>query len=372
MKLLFDGRFWRRATGGIGRYSRELLKELLKLKTDDQFHIIVSTQDKSEFNLKDQRIITHVVDIDHYSLAEQTKLLKIIQEINADLVHFLNFNQPILFRGRRITTIHDLTVKFFPVGRSQNDPLRRLAFELVMRHAAQSAAIITPSRATKMDVIEELKVDPEKIHIIYESASAHFKPRSTAVVKSFLKKTGLNKPYILFVNQWRPHKGLPELITAFEILKRDHQLPHQLVLIGKPDYRFPNITDKVYKCSYNKDIIMPGFVSDNDLPLYYNGAAALAFPSYYEGFGLGLVEAMKSAVPIVTTEVSAMPEIAGQAALYAKPHDAVDLAGKLLAVIQNKRLAKQLTREGQLRAKSFSWHKMAKSTYELYRQVLAQ
>lgn len=370
MKLLLDARFWRKETGGISRYSRQLVDELLKLGTDDDFHILIRDIDEDQFDVADKRVTKHVTSIGHYSVAEQTQLPGLIRSINPDLVHFLNFNQPVFYNGPRVTTIHDLTVKYYPVGRSQTDPLRRWAFNLVMQHAAQSNRVIAISRATKIDIVRDLAPDPSNVKIIYEAADARFKPRSVRDLEAFRKRSDLTQPYILFVNQWRPHKGLPELIEAFGILKSKHKLPHQLVITGKASPHFPQITEAIESSKYRSDIILPGFVPDDELPLYYAAADVTAFPSYYEGFGLGVLESMQSGTPVVCTDTSSLPEVAGDAAQYVQPKDAQDLAKGLHAVLTDSKLHDQLSQAGIEQAKQFSWKKMAEGTYAMYEQVL--
>lgn len=371
MKLLLDARFWRKETGGISRYSQQLLNELLKLGTDDQFHVLIRDLDEDQFTIKDRRVTKHVTSISHYSVAEQLKLPGFIRTIKPDLVHFLNFNQPIRSIGcPRVTTIHDLTVKFFPVGRQQSNPLRRLAFDLVMRRAAQSERVIAISRATKIDIVRHLAPDPERVTIIYESADERFTPRSDKELAAFRTRAGLTKPYILFVNQWRPHKGLPELIEAFGILKSRHKLPHQLVITGKPNDHFPNIPAAITASKYRQEIELPGFVADEDLPLYTAAASVLAFPSYYEGFGLPVLEAMRSGTPVVCTGVSSLPEVAGEAAEFVSPKDPKSLAQGLANVLTDPKRAEELSKLGLAQAAQFSWAKMAQETYGVYEDVL--
>lgn len=369
MKLLLDARFWRRETGGIGRYSRELVHGLLALGTDDEFHILLTPPDAAQFSITDNRVVPHVVEIGHYSVAEQLTLPGIIRAIEPDLTHFLNFNQPLLPVGKRVTTIHDLTVKYFPVGRSQANPVRRAAFTAIMRQAATSHGVIAISRSTKADIIRDFGIEPTSICVIGEAAGGEFAPLSTAKQAAVRTRVSGGQPYILFVNQWRPHKGLPELVAAFEQLKTRHRLPHKLIITGNPSPHFPGLRATIEASSVRSEILTPGFVPDEELPGYYAAADVLAFPSYYEGFGLGILEAMQAGTPVVASEVSSLPEVAGDAALLVEPGDSISLATALYRVLTDQSLATELSRRGKAQAARYSWTATATQTYELYRTL---
>lgn len=370
MKVVLDARFWRRETGGIGRYSRELLFGLLKLGTDDQFEVLLTPKDREEFEVADKRVTPHVVEIGHYSLAEQTRLPSLLKSLSPDITHFLNFNQPLWFAGKRVTTIHDLTVKYFPVGRSQRDPFRRFAFNQIMRRAAQSDGVIAISRSTKSDIIRDLQIEPMTIRVIGEAAGKEFAPLAVTEQAAFRTRSTNSRPYILFVNQWRPHKGLPELVRAFERLKADKKIPHQLVITGKASPHFPDLVKAIERSPARSDILTPGFVSDEELPKYYAAADVLAFPSYYEGFGLGILEAMQSGTPVICSEISSLPEVAGDAALFVEPGAVDQLAGALQRVLLDDKLRNQLSLLGRKQAARFSWQQTARETYDLYRTLV--
>lgn len=369
MKLCLDARFWRSETGGVGRYSRELIKGLLKLRTDDQFHIIITPKDDREFDIKDHRVKKHVVDIIHYSWQEQTKLGKFIESLNCDLVHFLTFNQPLILRGKRVTTVHDLTLKYFPNGRQKNNLVRKFGFNLVTNRAVHSSAVIVPSRSTKQDIVRDYKIDPEKIHLIPEATNDEFESSNKNELAKFKQSKNL-RDYILFVSQLRPHKGIQDLVRAFEILKVKNIFDGKLVIVGKVIPEFPQIKEKIDNSKFGDDIIVTGFVSDKDLVNYYSGATIFALPSWYEGFGLGALEAMKFGLPVVATDNSSLPEVAGDAGLYCPPKSPKLLANALGKILNNSKLRDDLSKKAIERAKLFSWDKMALETYKIYKKVL--
>lgn len=389
MKIVIDARFYRSSTAGLGRYTRALIRELIKIDHENGYTIIITPDDEKEFDedvlsLKSRTSNFHklVVQITHYTVAEQTKLLKILNQLRPDLVHFTNFNHPILYRGKFVITVHDLTVMLYPVGRMQKSIIRRLAFNKVMSHAVSaSQKVIAISQATKKDLVKYLHADPKKIQVIYEGIDPDYQklqvtPASPSEAGrasyklQVLKKYNIQKPYILFVSQWRPHKGLPELIKAFAILKEKYKVPHQLVITGKPNMDFPKLISAIENSPFASDIIKSGFVPEEDLPALFTGAQAFIFPSHYEGFGLPPLEAMASGVPVISSNASCMPEILGDAAVYFDPNKPADMAEKINSVLTSDDRRQTSVKKGLEQVKKYSWGKQARETLQIYKKVL--
>ncbi len=382
MKIGIDARFYRKETGGIGRYTRALLEELAKIDKTNEYIVYITPEDNSEYvqtmqnsNLKSQNFRKKVIPISHYSLSEQTKFLNILKKDKLDLVHFANFNHPIFYPGKFITTIHDLTMMLYPAGKSQKSLVRKFAFARVMDSAAKNAsAVIAVSKATKDDVVKVLKADPKNIEVIYEGIDKNYNAKKTDEhnIKKSLKRYNIKKPYLLFLSQWRPHKGILQLLEAFDILKQEYLIDHQLVIVGKPNNHFPEIPNAISKNKYKKDIITPGFVDEKDLPILYQNADCFVFPSHYEGFGLPPIEAMACGAVVAASNVSCMPEVLGDAAAYFDPYSPEAMAEMILKVIKSDKLKNDLRAKGLEQVKKYSWAKMAKETLELYKKVVAK
>ncbi len=368
MRIGLDGRFYRASTGGIGRYSRELVKYLLQIDSENEYILFLTPADAQECDLYAPNLKKITTPIRHFTFAEQQKLPAVIAKEKPDLVHFLNFNHPVLYRGPYVTTIHDLTMNFFPVGR-QKLPILRQAYLAVMQHAATgSNKVIVPTKTVKNDVVKYLHASPKKISVIYEGvempACAIARPQ-----KDYLKKNGISKPYILFVSQWRPHKGLGVLVEAFSEIKKKHDI--QLIITGKANAQFPEIPGAIEASPHRDDIVTPGFVDDELLDALYAGAELFVFPSWYEGFGLPPLEAMARGLPVASSNTSVMPEILGDAAVYFDPHNPVNVAKVITETLSDKEQLKALRKKGFTQAAKYSWRKMAEETLELYKQVLA-
>lgn len=369
MRIGLDGRFYRSGTGGIGRYSQELVKHLLQIDRETQYVLFLTPEDEAECRLTRANLTKIITPIKHFTLAEQTKLPKELAKAKLDLVHFLNFNHPLFYREPFITTIHDLTMTFFPVGR-QRLPIKRQAYELVMNHAASaSAAVIAPTETVKQDIIKYLGGEAKKISVIYEGvelpAGAIARPKP-----DYLKSKGITKPYILFVSQWRPHKGLGVLIEAFSEIKKVHDI--QLVITGKANPQFPEIPAAIEASPNRSDIITPGFVNDELLDALYAGTQLFIWPSWYEGFGLPPLEAMARGVPVASSNTSVMPEILGEAAVYFNPRDPASIAKVTSETLADSKMLKELKQKGLAQATKYSWKKMAEETLALYQEVLSR
>ena len=180
----------------------------------------------------------------------------------------------------------------------------------------------------------------------------------------------LYKPYSLFVSTLEPRKNILTLIEAFEYLKINYHIPHQLILVGKKGWKYQDILEKIETSNVKEDIQQLDYLSDELVALFYNQAAAFVYPSYYEGFGLPILEAMTLGAPVITSNTSSLPEVGGEAALYINPHDYYELAQTMLKVIDNSTLSKEMIDKGKKQAQKFSWEKTAKATIEAYRSIL--
>ena len=182
-------------------------------------------------------------------------------------------------------------------------------------------------------------------------------------------KYKIKKPYILFIGTLEPRKNVQMLIQAFNNLKKEHNLPHQLVLVGGNGWMCDDILKEIESSDYKNDIIRPGYVADADLPAFINGADVFVYPSFYEGFGLPILEAMQCGTSVITSHVSSMPEVGGKACLYIDPNDKTELSEQIYKVVSDVSLQKDLSEKGIEQSKNFSWEKCARETLKVYQKV---
>jgi len=369
-KIGLDLRFWRSGTGGIGRYSRNLLTELLKIDKENQYTAIITPADEPEFTMAAPNLKKLVVPIAHFSYAEQLELPKILNKEGFDLVHFANFNHPIFYRRMMVITIHDMIMHLFPGSFQRGSFLHRAAYNKTFNDCKRAKKIIVPSLSTKTDLVEKLGFPENKVVVTTEGSEASFTPQSADTIAEVKKRLGLPERYLLFVSRWEKYKGLPVLIQAYEQLRGEFP-DLGLVICGKPDDQNPEVAEAVNAAkARNSKVITPGFVSDQDLITLYSGTAAYVHPSWYEGFGIMILEAFAAGAPVVTSNVSSLPEVLGDAGLLIDPHNVDQLVLAIKTMLTDKAKVAQFRAKGFERVKQYSWAKMAEQTLKIYQEVL--
>ncbi|MBU2595422.1 glycosyltransferase family 4 protein, partial [Patescibacteria group bacterium] len=372
-KIGLDARMYRRSTGGIGRYIHGLLEALSKIDRHNHFYVFLTDDDLKEYTLKAKNFTPIRAPYTHYSLKEQLNFLRLINSYHLDLVHFTNFNHPIFYRGKFVITIHDMTMSILPAHGRQMSAISSFFYHLVFNNGVKrSNKIIADSQNTKNDLIKILKVKEKKISVVHLGINDNYKPEcDPKKLRELKEKYKIKKPYLLFVSQWRPHKGIKNLVASFEIMDRRFKMRDlNLVITGKPNPQFPEIEKCINGSPLRPRIITPGFVDEKDMVPLYSNAQAFVFPSTYEGFGLNPLEAMGCGTPVATSNVSSIPEICGNAVLYFDPKDPEDIALKTCTLLTNGKLRQNLIARGFENLKRFSWQKMAKETLDIYSQTL--
>ncbi len=366
MKIGIDARLYRSSVAGIGRYSQNLITNLLKIDPNNQYVLFMRPQDEREFrdkNIKPKNFKVRVVNIPHYSLAEQLKLPQIISREKLDLMLFLHMNVPLSYKDKFIVTIHDLTLIYYSEAAKKTNFLKQKIFYYIKKKACQnSQKIVAVSENTKRDIIKEFATADSKVKVIYEAADTLVFSPPSAAIDGLKKKYKINMPVILYVGQYRAHKNIPNLIKAFKLLKKE--IPSQLVLVGK------DAVSLEIEGEISKNIVRPGFVTDEELNAWYHMADVFCFPSLYEGFGLPGLEAMIAGTPVVSSDRASLPEIYEDAAIYFDPENVEDMAKKIKMVLQDKKLQAKMVEEGKIQAAKFSWEKTAEQTLKIIKEVM--
>ncbi|MFA5021598.1 MAG: glycosyltransferase family 1 protein [Patescibacteria group bacterium] len=372
MRIGIDARMYgAESTTGIGAYIKNLTDQLFTIDQKNEYVLFMRNQAFSEFKIPNSRIKKVKIDCPWYSLKEQIQLPSILSKHKLDLVHFPHFNAAIFYPGKIILTVHDITPRFFPGPKVKKSLIRKLGYEFVFKTSLKKAKkIITISEHTKNNLLKFFPTAQNKIAITYLGVTENFKVITNQTgLKNLKAKYGITKPFLFYVGVWRDHKNLPGLIKAFEILKSQYNLDYQLVLGGKPDSRYPEIKEAIDSSKVKTDIILPGFITEAELPLFYNSAHLFVLPSFCEGFGLVALESLACGTPIVASNTTSLPEILQDAAVYFDPNSPDDIAKIINQVLTNNELYQNLQTSGFKQIKRYSWQNCAKQTLEIYQSL---
>lgn len=285
-----------------------------------------------------------------------------------DVYHATNYFLPPAAAARRVLTIYDLTFLRRPDLCSPKivGPFRRKA----PRMASEADAILTCSQASRRDIVELLGVPEERVRVAYGAADDQLGPvpRDEAQ-RTVEKRFGVTAPFALFAGTIEPRKNVSGLLRAFAHVAP--KTPHTLVLVGSMGWQPEPIGKTIRDLGLGTRVKWLGYLPRHaDLAMFYSAADAFVFPSFYEGFGLPVLEALACACPVVTSNVSSLPEVAGDAALYVDPDDDGDIAAKLLNVLTNESLRESLPKRARAQAARFSWDDCARETLACYRSLV--
>ena len=269
-----------------------------------------------------------------------------------------------------VATIHDLSFEHLPETFKRRS---RVQLRLTVRRTARAAAhVIAPSEYTRRDLIETYGLDPGRVSVVPLAAAPHFRPVGDAAeVARVRARYGIGGEYVLAVGSIQPRKNLARLVRAYADLRRARgrsNLP-QLVLVGRQAWLYGETLRAVEESGARDSIILTGYVSEGDLPALYTGALCFAYPSFFEGFGLPPLEAMRCGAPVLAGGLTSLPEVVGDAGLLVDPLDTGAIASALARLIDDEALRRELRERGLDRARSFDWRHTARMTLEVYRRV---
>jgi glycosyltransferase involved in cell wall biosynthesis len=348
-----------------GRYVDKLVEYLHKLKTPYKF-VVLTTPKRVEF-MKKLAPRFEVIETKHkeFTFAEQLGLWKQLRDLKLDLVHFPMVQQPILYRGKVVTTMQDLTT-----ARFRNTAKNWLVFTVKQQIyrwvnrvvARKSVVVMTPTEFVKDDVARFTHTNSRKFVVTYEAADAiGDKPEVYEAVDG--------KQFIMYVGRPQPHKNLDRLVEAFHTLRQEYPGLY-LVLAGKKDVLYRRMEKEAQKSGIN-NLIFTDFVTEGQLRWLYEHCVAYVFPSLSEGFGLPGLEAMVHGAPVVSSNATCLPEVYKDAAEYFDPDDTEDMARAIGRVLSDDSLRKQLIKKGEKVSASYSWQRMAEETLAVYETALS-
>lgn len=361
MKILIDARELKTSSG---RYVERLLFYLQRIDNVNDYIILLKSKDLDSFEIVNQNFTKTECPFKEFTFSEQFGLLNQINGLKADLVHFAFPQQPILYGGKTVTTIHDLTTLRFdnPAKNKLYFKIKQFIYAQVIKRAVKKASkVIVPSKYVADDLANFSKIIKSNISVTYEAADI-IKDQAEPVLEVDGQK------FLVYVGRPNPHKNLKKLIDAFVKVSIDYP-DIKLVLAGKKDTNYLLI-EKYIEEQKIKNVVFAGFVSEGQLKWLYENCLAYLFPSFSEGFGLPGLEAMIHGAPVISSNATCLPEIYGDAAIYFNPHDIKDMADKIIRLLSSDSLRKELISKGYSQAKKYSWQKMAEQTLSIYNKAL--
>ncbi|MGH9752280.1 MAG: glycosyltransferase family 4 protein [Blastocatellia bacterium] len=288
-----------------------------------------------------------------------------------DVLH-VQFTAPPFCRVPVVASIHDLSFERMPETFTRRGSFQ---LKLTVRWTAKKAArVATISEFSRQDLLNIYKLPPEKVVVTYCGVESGFTPHPSGPneAEEVRGRFGISRDFLLAVGSLQPRKNLVRLIRAYARLRSEREdFRPQLVIVGRKLWLASEIFDEALRHRWADDVILTGYVADEDLPPLYRAARAFVYPSLFEGFGLPPLEAMACGTPVVTSNVSSLPEVAGGAALLIDPNDEQALANALIEIANNERLRAELREKGIAQAKKFTWRAAAEQTLRLYQEAYA-
>jgi glycosyltransferase involved in cell wall biosynthesis len=363
---------------GMGRYAAELSAALVSADHDDEYSLFYNGSEPVKLPppLDRLRRLTSSLSNKPWRMsvlmAHQLRRSQDALLPGIDLFHATDHLLPRFTSVRGVFTLHDLAFQRYP---ETHTFWNRSFLQRMMPTFLRSAdAVIAISQATKKDILAHYEVPAEKITVIPDGVSPLFVPPSTTDIASVRRAYLLPDDYILYVGTIEPRKSLTTLLDAYALLRQQGAIDDRtkLAVVGKKGWLADDFFQKLQDLGLAGQVIMPGWVPDVQLPSLYGGARVFVYPSLYEGFGLPVLEAMACGAPVVCSNTSSFPEVAGDAAMMIDPQNPAALAAAIRRILTDKNLAARLSALGQEQARPFTWAETARQTLELYRQVYAR
>lgn len=353
---------------GIGRYMRCLTEAMLGQDSEHEFLLLVPADAQESISIPAGQAQRICCASKYYSFREQIELPRVLRAHKVDLFHSPHFVLPLATPCPAVVTIHD--VIYLACKEDLPSWIGRAYYRGMMTAAARRAArIITVSEFSKSDIVRRLGVNPAKIEVIYSGVSPAFqRTTDTFRLEGIRRKYSIHDDFILYAGIYKRRKNHAGLLRAFQKLTAK-DLAAQLVIAGPMDEGEFELKALAQQLGIQEKVIFTGRVDDNELIALYSAAQVYACPSLYEGFGFTVVEAMACGTPVVCSRETSLPEVAGDAALYADARNPEDFAGALLRAFCDHDLRAQLIQNGLRNARRFSWNTAAARTLEVYEQL---
>jgi len=377
MRIGIDGKYLLETRRGIGQSLNYLIRRLAAVE-ENEYLLFYNHFWSAPIN---EQLFSEFENVVECRFRWPTCVLEILwRGVRAPKMEFFLgpldvFHAPVLHmipptRAALVVTLHDFAPLRFPEG---YPPIYLKKYKHNLRVVERYATrIIAVSQSTKADILRFTTIPEDRISIVYRGVDPEFHPIDDADnVDAVLKRLGLPRGYILYAGGAELHKNLERLLNAYARLPADLREKHALVLAGKTSWGHERLREKAMAMGLGENTIFPGYVADEDMPSLYNAASLVAFPSLCEGFGFVAVEAMACGVPVVTSNVSSLPEVVGDAGVLVNPRSVEGITEALQRALTDSALRADLRRRGLLRVREFTWEKTAQRMLKVYEAAMA-
>ncbi len=376
LRIVFDAR--KVHDFGIGTYIRNLVGGLAEVDRTNRYHIIVEPDDGTDLPAFPSNFETVAYSGSHQPLLRAFSYPHFLRSFGADLYHIPLNIVPVFMPKPYVVTIHDMSRLLFVDRRvDYRDEIKLRWFR---RGLLRADKVISVSGATQRDVMSTLGIPGSRIRMIYNAPDPIFTTqiRGLELDESYriMERYQINYPFLLYAGNVRPQKNIPRLVEAFAVLRGDlasHPIYSdlRLIIIGDEISNNPSVRQMVIRSRVEQSVRFLGFVPINTLRIFYKAAAAFVFPSLYEGFGLPPLEAMACGTPVITSNVSSLPEVVGDAAIIVNPENVFDIARGIREALLDVELRQRCVLRGIQQVQRFSWKRTAEQVLEVYREVAA-
>lgn len=359
---------------GIGWFTYENLKRITSNHKEHDFYFIFDRKHDQEFlfsdNITPLEIFPQARHPFLYYCWFEHSIPRALKKINADVFISPDGYLSLKTNVPSVNVFHDLNFEHYP----KDVPFleRRYYKHYFPKYARKAERIATVSEYSKNDIVKNYKITPEKIDVVYNGANENYKPLEKEIIETARNKYSSGKPYFVFIGALHPRKNLDNLFNAFNQFRSNTDKDIKLLLVGEKMWWTNQIKEAYERSNFRNDIIFTGRLGINDLTQVLGAALALTYVSYFEGFGIPIVEAFKCNVPVITSNITSMPEVAGDAALLVDPFDKSTIASAMQKIADDGNLRKQLTENGRKRKDIFTWDKSAERLWNTIENVIKE
>jgi len=367
-KIALEARSLSTLGGGVRTYTKEVINRILSGNINADYFVYYDA-DRYLGTFKGESVKEKVVNVWHPLMRIAWDYFFLPAALRRDKIDFVHYFKPATTpfkKPRAIATMYDVIPLLYPETQTK---IQLAYWKNQLPLVAKTCEhLLTISECSKKDIVEQLQVSPEKITVTPLGVDARYAPVSEIEKNIVAEKYKLPKDFILYLGTIEPRKNVARLVRAYNRVAEN--IPHDLVLAGKWGWSFEDVEKEIVKSPFKNRIKVLAHVEHESLPALYSTAAVFVFPSLYEGFGLPPLEAMACGTPVITSNVSSLPEVVGDYALKINPLDEVALAEAMEKIVSDSALRERLITGGLVWAKKFNWDRTAQLTMDVYRKLL--